>query len=419
MRRILVYTFIVGICRISLESLKVLPNFQGLAFSYDLATNVLEQIFVVLITITSIGIYLESSDKGILALFGRIWKNKPLSSIILAIIAYCVFVSTYIVVEKPYTFAVAKDLWGATIATIFYPQSFLEIISPNVFVLIIVVPAFLFLASRKRHDKHLARNLVYLGTTSLAVGVIFLSFTIYQNEARVDPEGLLYFLLSIMFSSAALSFNRASAYAGFLDRTPNLDNRATNSSQFSRLVKKEHSEIIGSQFLVEVDAGAPYETAVIDFCQEFLSHGDSVMVATPKSSVLQRSLASYTDIRFCLFSSTVSRPTPVPEEGGQILIPQDSLTDIVDVLETIWKQTREDGKTALVLDNLSDRVISVGLERTYKYLKEMLTILGDRKTTCFFLIHGGTMDAKGQNLLRSLFTHILVVSQDRLSVLKE
>ena len=63
--------------------------------------------------------------------------------------------------------------------------------------------------------------------------------------------------------------------------------------------------------------------------------------------------------------------------------------------------------------------MSIGLERTYKYLKEMLSILGERKVTCFFLVHGGTLDAQALNLLRSLFTHILVVSKDRLIILKE
>jgi hypothetical protein len=369
--------------------------------------------------VISVGIYLESTDTGIVALLKRIWRNKTLSSFLLAIVAYCVLVSSYIAIEKPYTVAVAKDLWGATITTIFFPQSFLELIAPNVLILIICVPAFLFLASRRTQNKQLARNLVYFGLSSMVVGLSFLGFTVYQNKAMVDPEGLLYFVLSIMFSSAALSFNQASVYAGFLDRPSEASNRRTDSNLFSKLLRKNHDQIVGGQYLVEVDVNAPYEKTVIDFCLEFLSYGDSVLVVTPKSSVLQRALDQYKDIRFCLFSSNVSRPTPVEDESGQILIPQDSLTDIVDVLETMWKQSKVDRKTALVLDNLSDRVISIGLEKTYKYLKEMLAIFGEQGTTCFFLIHGGTMEARGQNLLRSLFGNILVVSRDRLTVLKE
>ena len=46
------------------------------------------------------------------------------------------------------------------------------------------------------------------------------------------------------------------------------------------------------------------------------------------------------------------------------MVPQDSFADIIDVLETIWKQSGDNGKFALVFDNLSDRVISIGLEKT-------------------------------------------------------
>ena len=418
-RRILVIAFIVGLFRIFLEFLKFLPNFQNIAFAYDLTTNISEQAFVTLLAMTSIGIYLDSTEGGIRVLLGKMWKHKGLSSIVLSIVIYSAFVSSYIAIERPYTVMAAKNLLGAMITTEFFPQTFLILISPNVFVLIIGVPAFLFLASRKTQNKQLSRNLVYLGLSSLLVGLGFLGFTIYQNEARVDSEGLLFFLLSIMFSSAAVSFNRASTYAGFLSNPtkPAVDER--ESIQFSKSLKRTHAEIIGSQFLVEVDVNAPYEETVIDFCLEFLSNGERVFVATPKSSVLHRALANYSGIRFCLFSNSVSRPTPVEKEEGQILIPQDSLTDIIDVLEMVWKQSKDNRNSALVLDNLSDRVMSIGLERTYKYLKEMLSILGERKVTCFFLVHGGTLDAQALNLLRSLFTHILVVSKDRLIILKE
>ena len=157
------------------------------------------------------------------------------------------------------------------------------------------------------------------------MGLGFLGFTIYQNEAKVDSEGLLFFLLSIMFSSAAVSFNRASTYAGFLSNPAKPAAGERESIQFSKLLKRTHAEIIGSQFLVEVDVNAPYEKTVIDFCLESLSNGERVFVATPKSSVLHRALANYGGIRFCLFSSNVSRPTPVEKEEGQILIPQDTL----------------------------------------------------------------------------------------------
>ena len=419
-RRILVIAFIAGLIRISLEALKFLPDFQNLSLLYVLLTNILEQVFVIMLAITSIGIYLESTEGGIRSLLITIWKHRILSSFVLSVVIYSGFVSSYIAIEKPYTILAAKDLWGAAITTTFYSQTFLALIAPNVFVLIIGVSTFFFLASKKSPNRQLKRNLMYLGLSSFVIGMGFLSFTLIQNATKVDPEALLYFLLSIMFSSAAVSFNRASTYAGLMNHSPaGVELTNQNSPQFSKLLRKEHSEIVGAQFLMEVDVNAAYEKTVIDFCLEFLSKGGRVFVVTPKSSVLYHALSKYSGIRFCLFSSNVSRPTPVEKDEGQILIPQDSLFEIIDVLETVSKQIDDDVRLALVLDNLSDRVISIGLEKTYKYLKEMLAILGERKVTSLFLLHDGTMDARTLNLLRSLFTNILVSTRDRLTVLKE
>ncbi|MHB1867665.1 MAG: hypothetical protein ACYCPP_01820 [Nitrososphaerales archaeon] len=419
-RRILVIAFIAGLVRISLETLKFLPDFQNLSLLYVLLTNILEQVFVILLAVTSIGIYLQSTEGGIRSLLGTIWKHKVLSSFVLSIVIYSGIVSSYIAIEKPYTVLAAKDLWGGSITTSFFSQTLLALIAPNVFILIIGVSGFFFLAAKKSPNKQLKRNLMYLGLSSFIIGIGFLAFTLIQNTIEVDPEDLLYFLLSIMFSSAAVSFNRTSAYAGLLNYSPaRVQPTSQGSLQFSKFLRKDHSDILGMQFLLEVDANGSYEKTVIDFCLESLSHGGGVIAVTSKSSALFHSLSRYSGIHFCLFSSSVSRPTPVEKAEGQILIPQDSLLEIVDVLETVLKHAGDEGRIALVLDNLSDRVISIGLERTYKYLKEMLTILAERKVTSLFLLHEGTMDARTLNLLRSLFTNILVSTKDRLTILKE
>ena len=419
-RKILVIALVAGLLRISLETLKFLADFHNFSLTYVLLTNVLEQIFVILLAVTSIGIYVQSMEGGIRPLLRTILKHKFLSSFVLAIVIYSGIVSLYIAIERPYTVLAAKDLWGGSITTTFFSQSLLALIAPNVFVLIIGVSAFFFLAAKRSPNKQLKRNLIYLGASSFIIGIGFLSFTLIQNTLEIDPEDLLYFLLSIMFSSAAVSFNRASTYAGLLNYSPAQAQPTNQSSlQFSKFLRKAHSDISGMQFLLEVDANGTYDKTVIDFCLESLSNGGGVIAVTSKSSALFHSLSKYNGIHFCLFSSNVSRPTPVEKEEGQLLIPQDSLLEIVDVIETLLKQAGDEGRLALVLDNLSDRVITMGLEKTYKNLKEMLEILADRKVESLFLLHEGTMEARSLNLLRSLFTNILVSSKDRLTILKE
>ena len=122
----------------------------------------------------------------------------------------------------------------------------------------------------------------------MIMGLAFLAFTIYQNTSMVDPEELLYLLLSVTFSSAALSFNRASTYAGFLGQAPTLLRLGESSSQFSKSMHKEHADIVEKEFLLEVKVNVPYERVVEDFCAEFLSQGGMVFAVTTKSSVLYR-----------------------------------------------------------------------------------------------------------------------------------
>ena len=414
-RRVIVSGFVFGLLRVSLESLKFIPNYKDYALPYALSSNVLEQTFVILLAIASVGIYLESAEVDILSLLRMIRTSRVLTLFVLAIIVYSAFVTVVIAVDRPYSLLVANNLWGVSMLTMFYSKSFLELISPDVMALMMGVPTLLLLASRRTPNRRLRRNLVYLGLSALVIGVAFLAFTTYQNVELIETEGLLYLLLSIMFSSAALSFNRASVYAGFLGK-PAGALPLQPSSPFSRTLKVAHSEIMGTQFLVEVDADSLYLDPVVNFCREFLSHGARVIVATSKAGGLFRALSGYDDIRFCLFSSSVSRPTALENER-QILIPQDSLMDIIDIVE---KMSKESGDTrfALVLDNLSDRLVSIGLEKTYRSLKEMLVTLSERNVSSLFLLHAGTMDSKALNLLRSLFTKILESTRDRLLIVK-
>lgn len=413
-RRVLVSGFIVGLVRISFELLKFVPNFEEYELSYVLSSNILEQTFVILLAMASVGVYLESTEVDVTSLLRRIWASRPVSIFVVSLILYSAFVTAVIVVDRPYELLAANNLWGVSMPTIFYSKSLLELISPNVMALMIGIPTLLLLSSRRTPNGRLRKNLAYLGLSAVVMGAAFLAFTTYQNIELVETEGLLYLLLSIMYSSAAVSFNRASLYAGFLSKTDGASLHP--SSPFSRILKMEHSEIVGTQFLVEIAATSSYTEHVVSFCQEFLSRGARIIIATSKAGGLFRALSDYDDIRFCLFSSSVSRPTALENER-QILIPQDSLMEIIEILEKMMKESGE-ARFALILDNLSDRLLSVGLEKLYKSLKEMLATLIERNASSLFLLHAGTMDSKALSLLRSLFTRILESTANRLIIVK-
>lgn len=416
-RRVFIVAFLAGIFRISLEGLKLIPNFGEYSFAYVVFTNILEQIFVIMSATTAAGIYLESKEVGVRGLLRKISTNKGLSFSIYLITGYSATVSGFILLEKPYILEQAKNLWGYPLLTVFYPKSFLTIISPNVFVLIVGVSYLLFASALRTKNKELRKNLLYLGFSDLLVGLGFLVLTTYQNFALIESEFTMYFFLSVLFSTSAVSFNRASLYSGLLLDTTTAKEPA--NFEFSRQINLDHQSMVGRQFLLEVDANAGYERDVVSFCKESLAGGMTVIVVTARSSVLYRTLSSNQDIRFFLFSGRVSRPTAIEGEEGKMLIPQDSLMEVIELLDRLWAHSGSNGKLALVFDNLSDRVISIGLERTYKSLKEMFTILGDRSVTTLFLLHSGTLDQRALHILRSLFGTILESKGDGIEVIKE
>lgn len=416
-RRVFVFAFLAGLIRISLEGLKLFPNFQDYAFAYDLLTNVLEQIFVVISATTAAGIYLESKEVSIRRLFEKIATNKGLTLLIYSIIGYSVAVNGYIILERPFLLEQARNLLGYQFLTIFYPKSFLVIILPNVLVLIIAVPYLLFASALRSRNKELRKNLLYLGFSDLLLGLGFLGFTAYQNFVLIDPEFTMYFLLSVLFSASAVSFNQTSVYAGLLPAPAIVTESA--SDEFSKQINYAHESTVGRQILLEVDANTGYERDVASFCKEFLANGFTVIAITAKSNAVYHALSGLPQVRYFLFSGSVSRPTAIEGEEGRMLIPQDSMMEVIGLLERMWATSGGDGKIALVFDNLSDRVISVGLERTYKSVKEMLAILGDRKVTTLFLMHGGTLDQKALTILRSLFGTILESKRDRIAIVKE
>ncbi|MDG7000626.1 MAG: hypothetical protein JRN15_16140 [Nitrososphaerota archaeon] len=416
-RRVFIVAFLAGLIRISLEGLKLIPDFQEYVFAYDLLTNVLEQVFVIMSATTAAGLYLESKEVSIDGLLRKISTNKGLSILLYSIIGYSIAVSGYIFVARPYVLEKANTLWGYQLLTVFYPKSFLVIISPNVLVLIVGISYLLFASALRTKNKELRKNLLYLGFSDLLVGLGFLAFATYQNFARVDPEFTMYFLLSLLFSASAVSFNRASIYAGLLPGQNTVGESLNH--EFSKQLNFDDDTMIGRQLLLEVDPNTGYERDVSSFCREFLASGFTVIVVTARSSAIYHILSSQPEIRFFLFSGNVSRPTAIEGEEGKMLIPQDSLMEVIELLERMLAQSGNEGKFALVFDNLSDRVISVGLERTYKSLKEMFAILGDRNVTVLFLVHPGTLDRKALNIIRSLFTIILESKRDRLTIMKE
>lgn len=98
-------------------------------------------------------------------------------------------------------------------------------------------------------------------------------------------------------------------------------------------------------------------------------------------------------------SVTYSRTGETPSE---ILIPRNDQAVTFDVLE---RAIRSDpgSSVALVFDSVSDLILYDGVEKAYRFLKQVNEVLGESKVTALFLMTLGTVDNKSTRLVMSLF----------------
>jgi len=88
------------------------------------------------------------------------------------------------------------------------------------------------------------------------------------------------------------------------------------------------------------------------------------------------------------------------------MVPQHDNPVLLDVLDkTIG--SNPDVEIAVLFDRVTDRILSVGLEKTYNFLKYANEIVNNPRTTSLFIINEPAHDAKTMTLVRSLFPNHL------------
>ncbi len=182
---------------------------------------------------------------------------------------------------------------------------------------------------------------------------------------------------------------------------------------FSKSVGLTHEQMLGREFLVEFDPVYTYEKAVEDFVKEARANVESILIFTPRGSVIHTSLAKQ-PINFFLMSS-VSAPKMITE--NEILLPANNTTLILDSFNKVL-ETHTGTNVCLVFDSLSELLISVGLEKTYKFTKYALEMLAPQWATALFLFNPNAHDLKTVSSLKSLFRDQLAYRKDGMHVIR-
>ena len=175
-----------------------------------------------------------------------------------------------------------------------------------------------------------------------------------------------------------------------------------------------HKELIGKKILLEFDPASNYELAVRSFLLEGLINWESVVVFAPRGSAVYSRFVKRR-MRFFHLTEQVSAPTAGPSER-EILLPENNTSLLLEALDRAVKAPH--GNVSILFDSLSDLVLTVGLEKAYRFTRYALELLTSERVTALFLLNPNAHDPKVVTNLRGLFGSQITYGERGLQITK-
>jgi hypothetical protein len=172
--------------------------------------------------------------------------------------------------------------------------------------------------------------------------------------------------------------------------------------------------------LMEFDSSSAYEVAIRDFAEERLQDGGEVLAFTSKASPVSNALQSSTTISpfVSMFIMSTSGSGGSSEAPGRAkFIVQNDPDLILNALGRSLKEEPARRKT-LIFDNLSELILLLGMEKTYRFAKKANEILFDAGAGSLFLLVSGAHDDRTRTAIESIYRRIILFSREGVKVKK-
>lgn len=175
----------------------------------------------------------------------------------------------------------------------------------------------------------------------------------------------------------------------------------TQQRAFSKTLGLNHQQMIGRKILLEFDPASNYEKAVQDFAAEALANAEPTIVFTNMGSTIHSSMKEQKAVKFFCLTQQVSVPKGFSE--NEMLLPSRNTSLMLDVFDKTLKAHPE-GNINMVFDSLSDLVLTIGFEDTYRFIRSAIEVLASPKNTFVFLLNETAHDSNVISGLRGLFS---------------
>ncbi|MFQ5836851.1 MAG: hypothetical protein ACE5HG_03265 [Candidatus Bathyarchaeia archaeon] len=189
----------------------------------------------------------------------------------------------------------------------------------------------------------------------------------------------------------------------------------TQLHTFSKTLGLNHQQMAGRRILLEFDPESHYEKAIQDFATEALANVEPIVVFTRRGSAIHSSLREQKAVKFFCLTQQVSVPKEFSENG--ILLPSNNTSLMLDVFDKTLK-AHPQGVINVVFDSLSDLVLSVGFEKTYRFMTYAVEILASTGNTVLFLLNQNAHDPKVASSLKILFSDQISFGKEEIQTVK-
>jgi hypothetical protein len=190
----------------------------------------------------------------------------------------------------------------------------------------------------------------------------------------------------------------------------------TQLDTFSKPLGLTHRQITGRDILLDFDPSSDYEKIVRDFATEALANAEQVALFTHKGSAVYSALGNKEALKVILLTQRISVPQ-VDAQMNEILLPANNTALLLDALDKTLK-TPPHGNLNIIFDNLSSLILSIGLQRTYQFMRYTFDMLTSKNSTALFLFNPDAHGQKVTSSLRGLFRNHISYGKDGLQIIK-
>ncbi len=175
---------------------------------------------------------------------------------------------------------------------------------------------------------------------------------------------------------------------------------AANQNSFSQRLGTDHASLLGNRILLEFDPMSNFEDIVEEFVSEFVSNSQPVAVFTSLGSPVFKQLQEMRNVRLFVFSSKIS--TPFRATDWQVLLPDRDSSLLLDAVDKLLQAHRGE-RVGLVLEALTDIIVSQGFEKSYGIVSSIMEMLESGDSTGLVLLNTTCLDETVVQGVRGLF----------------